>query len=646
MAEAAVVSKATENLTSILVQKLFQEVSLLTGFREDFEFLCEELISIKSLLNDAGDKRNSTSVSSWLDRLEEFLLDAVDIAEKCGAGRNFWNPIFRYKMGRRINKLKKRITKIHRSTKYLISLTSVLLVNERMQIANAHNSQDKRERANAIIQESHTVGMEHQIREINELIWQEINGPRVIAIVGMGGQGKTLLLQHVFNSQKDRGGEGFDHMVWLPVSQKFSVIRLQFEIFKQLSNDREEIEKMEENITEEKKKLSKNRKFFTDVNDREEVERKVQEEVERKFQKELREKIHKQLEGKRSLFAIDDVWHQHLLHNIELPMESQDKIKIVITTRDRKVGEAMPHHYIYMMKSLSEENSKKLFCIHFFPNSLESPPEEDELDSIVKKCGRLPLALKATGSYLARVKSKDWKWNLRSLHEAEAMTEDVMSSLRLSYEALPDHVKPCFLYCSVFSKNIHIKSECLVHAWIAEGFISTSTQEEAEDAYDVGYSYLDELIDLCLIEVSQVGGDGRVKYCKMHDVFHDFALSESLKQSKCLLEPGGVWEKLPVEQCMGLRKISLVKNSLSKIKETMQSPGLRTLLLSYNYSLSSISSSFFNSLRYLTVLDLNRTSIRSLPDSIGNLKYLKFVNLSGTFLSVLPKTFSGLRHLH
>ena len=310
MAEAAVVSKITGNLTSILVEKLFQEVSLLTGFREEFEFLCEEIISIKALFNDAGDKINSTLVSSWLNRLEEFLLDAVDIVEECGAARNFnWNPIFRYKMGRRINQLKKRIKKIHRSTKYLISLTSVLHVNERMQIVNAYDSHDKRERSNAVIQESQTVGMEHQIIEINELIGQE-NGPRVIAIVGMGGQGKTLLLQHVFNSQK--GGEGFDHMVWLPVSKKFSVKQLQFEIFKQLSYYQTEIEEMEKKSVKEMKKLSKNRKFFTDLYDQEEVQR----EVERKVQQELIEKIHKHLKGKRSLFAIDDVWDQHVLRNI------------------------------------------------------------------------------------------------------------------------------------------------------------------------------------------------------------------------------------------------------------------------------------------------------------------------------------------
>ena len=69
---------------------------------------------------------------------------------------------------------------------------------------------------------------------------------------------------------------------------------------------------MEKKSVKEMKKLSKNRKLFTDLYDQEEVQR----EVERKVQQELTEKIHKHLKGKRSLFAIDDVWDQHVLRNI------------------------------------------------------------------------------------------------------------------------------------------------------------------------------------------------------------------------------------------------------------------------------------------------------------------------------------------
>ena len=103
---------------------------------------------------------------------------------------------------------------------------------------------------------------------------------------------------------------------------------------------------------------------------------------------------------------------------------------------------------------------------------------------------------------------------------------------------------------------------------------------------------------------------------------------------------------ITVEECQGLRRISLMKNEISTIENGIQSPGLRSLLLSHNYSLESISASFFHNMRYLRVLDLSETSITSLPDSIGNLRLLKYLNLSGTHIQKLPESLSDLRHLH
>jgi len=177
-----------------------------------------------------------------------------------------------------------------------------------------------------------------------------------------------------------------------------------------------------------------------------------------------------------------------------------------------------------------------------------------------------------------------------------------------------------------------------VHAWIAQGFVSVQLQE----AYDVGCSYMEELIDRCLIEVSEVGWNGRVNSCKMHDLLHDLAVEE---QTKCLIKPGGQLKSMPAEECRELRRISLMKNEISTIKKSIQYPRLRSLLLSDNRPLTSISPSFFDNMRYLCVLDLSRTSITSLPNSIGNLKLLKYLNLSGTDIQKLPKSLSGLRQL-
>ena len=264
------------------------------------------------------------------------------------------------------------------------------------------------------------------------------------------------------------------------------------------------------------------------------------------------------------------MWDRDAWNDIGLPSRIQDKV--VLTTRDEAVTKAMKAQ-IHRKISLSSGMSWKLFCIHAFSDdALHACPEElDKIaHSIVEKCAGNPLAIKTIGAYLerhVRGHPNDWEWTLLHLHEAYGMSDRVLSSLKLSYEALPSHLKPCFLYCSVFPKNTQIDTESLVHGWIARGFVSVQLQ----DSYNVGLSYMEEIIHRCLIEVSEVAENGRAKSCKMHDLLHDLAISE---QTKCLLKPGGQLERISVEDCQGLRRISLMKNEISAIEKGIQCPGL------------------------------------------------------------------------
>lgn len=150
-----------------------------------------------------------------------------------------------------------------------------------------------------------------------------------------------------------------------------------------------------------------------------------------------------------------------------------------------------------------------------------------------------------------------------------------------------------------------------------------------------------------MLESSEVGRDGRVKHCKMHDLLHELAMLESHKETKSLLKPGQELKEVPVDhECSGIRRISLIKNNIPSIMEPIPAcGGLRSLLLCNNTKLTSISDSFFDSLKYLVVLDLSQTSIELLPASMGNLRHLKLLNLSGTNIKMLPKCLRGLKHL-
>jgi hypothetical protein len=190
----------------------------------------------------------------------------------------------------------------------------------------------------------------------------------------------------------------------------------------------------------------------------------------------------------------------------------------------------------------------------------------------------------------------------------------------------------CLCLCRFFGCWINllkgegsIKSEYLAHVWIAEGFIFTSSQEAKDLLYEVALSYIEQLIARYVMESSRAGLHGRVKYCKMQSLLHELALSESQKQTKCLLKPKKELKELPVDECQGVRRISLIKNDIFTMAKPIPCTGLRTLLLCNNFNLRSISESFFDNLRYLSVLDLSQTSIRSVPKSIGNLRRLNFL---------------------
>ncbi|GLJ19575.1 hypothetical protein SUGI_0353750 [Cryptomeria japonica] len=546
-AAKAVVGKLGE----VGTEQVLNEASLLLNFQEDFQWLQKHFGHISGYLEYADDRNvQNVSVKEWVAEVRNIALDAEDIIDECAVEHLYTKPTQSY---------------------------------------------------------SRAVGVEHNVEEIIRLLQKP--AVVVVAVVGMGGVGKTFLLQHVYDRIKQR----YEHSAWISVSQTYSLRTLQCDLASYVNLQID------------------GSSSISDVR--------------------VAELIHEQLEGKRCLIVLDDVWKSSvegdLIRRLGLPSGSNNHCKIVVTTRDKDVAANMRAH-IYEMQQLSEKDSWNLFCLFAFPDSEENrPPEhlENLAHQIVEKCGRLPLAVKTVAASMARsVGLGDWESKLRQLKDVRVGAEDyTMQILKLSYDSLPSHLKSCFAYFSFFPedtqiyfstvkpiKNIH--QDCLIYLWIAEGFIP---QENEKERWDIGLSYLHQLVNLCLMEVNTV-----LSCYTIHDLLHDLVVDIS-KEHKCEfhlpLQETSCWRLL-------LGKKGITTDAISE-RPLHRQKFLRTLSLFDNPEITSFPEHLFDRLRTLRVLDFKRTSISALPKCVGEVKSLSHLDVFGCsedFHSYMPKGMSKL----
>ena len=106
------------------------------------------------------------------------------------------------------------------------------------------------------------------------------------------------------------------------------------------------------------------------------------------------------------------------------------------------------------------------------------------------------------------------------MHVQEGLQFNKVKVLALSYNELPCHLKPCFLYLGHFPEDFEISTKELVRMWMAEGFIHKIQHERGrEDTMgDVGERYLRELVQRCMVLVGKISSLGRIKTCRIHDL--------------------------------------------------------------------------------------------------------------------------------
>ncbi|KAF3966463.1 hypothetical protein CMV_009440 [Castanea mollissima] len=170
--------------------------------------------------------------------------------------------------------------------------------------------------------------------------------------------------------------------------------------------------------------------------------------------------------------------------------------------------------------------------------------------------------------------------------------------------------------------------------------------------------------------------DGAVKILKsngqMESQIEDVEMEpEASEQCGLFLMQGGLGLTKPPkdDDWKNAKEIYLMDNELSILPENPRCPNLSALFLPRNYKLRMIPPSFFDYMPALQILNLSRTGIKSLPDSlirlvslkrlflndchrlmtlspkVGNLKLLEVLDLEGAKIMDLPMEIKELTNL-
>ncbi|KAM3327617.1 hypothetical protein P3S68_033864 [Capsicum galapagoense] len=278
--------------------------------------------------------------------------------------------------------------------------------------------------------------------------------PKVIAIVGMGGIGKTTLAKEVYYHESIL--RRFDVRAWATVSQQQNIKEILLSLLQSTI--------------------------------------KMDDTVKTKGEVELEDMLQKCLKRKRYLIVLDDIWSCGVWDGVIRCFSTEDSAgsRILLTTHNDEVAcYAGVENLSLRMSSMDQDESWSLFKSAAF--SSEALPYEFETvgKQIADECHGLPLTIVVVAGLL---KSK------RAIEDWESVAKDVKSFLTndldeqcsrvlgLSYNHLTSDLKThltsdlktCLLHFGIFPEDSKIPAKNLMRSWMAEGFLKLENDLEGE----------------------------------------------------------------------------------------------------------------------------------------------------------------------
>ncbi|KAI4979023.1 hypothetical protein ZWY2020_015776 [Hordeum vulgare] len=379
---AMVLDAFASYVQNMLTEMVKEEVYMLIGVGDEIEKMDVKLGDLKNFLADA-DRRNITdkSVQQWVAQLKRAMYEAADILDLCqlkAMERSpstkdvgcfnpllfcMRNPSHAHDIGTRIKALNKRLDTIkERSAAF--SFINLGSCDDRSSKVHGSHSGDTRRETSGEFDRSGVVGekIEQDTKNLVEIMLSEKEGNTnimVVAIVGVGGIGKTTLAQKVFNNEALN--VQFEKMLWLSINKDFNKVELLRTIITQAGG-----------VHGGEKALSV-----------------------------LQPILAATLKGKKLFMVLDDVWNHGAWDDVlKAPLANivARGSRVLVTTRDERVARGMkavlPYHHV---DKLEEEDAWLLLK----KQVVSSEADACEIDilkdiglQIIAKCDGLPLAVK------------------------------------------------------------------------------------------------------------------------------------------------------------------------------------------------------------------------------------------------------------
>ncbi|WMV52714.1 hypothetical protein MTR67_046099 [Solanum verrucosum] len=463
------------------------------------------------------------------------------------------------------------------------------------------------------------VGLEDDIDYLRQQLTRGSKALSVIAIVGIGGVGKTTLANIVYNDPSIISH--FDIRVFLHISQKYESRQLLIQILRDITGQNDTFDK----------------RSFSD----------------------LSEMLGRLLKRKRFLILMDDVWDVEAWHGLSASVSDDNYgSKILLTTRSDSVaknidvgrGELLIHH----VQCLTSNKALELLAKKIFQEEHVPPQLRTVAMKIAEEMHGLPLDIVMSAHVLAKEKTvKFWEQVLEKLHHGENQNASSVINLQhsknqkasrvigVSYEYLPDCLRPCFLYFGALPPEAEIPTSKLIRLWIAEGFIQ---QTEGNSLEDVAMEYLMLLMDRCLVSVDRKSSSAREKSCYVHHLIHDFCLAKGKLENfyQLMGSYSGVSTPLDGFKCEH-RRLFISSFWDDHNSPRVSGPLVRSLVL--NGGTSKFSMFACENFKLVRVLDLACINVgKTFPAGLEKMTLLRYLAIRGEMTDI-PSSIGSLQQL-